>query len=92
MAIMLGLRGVRLDRQRALSVLVGGLLTGMVVPITCAAVLDRSANTGHFPPEGTGVTVLWFVALGVLATAISLLTRSRNLATDAASEAELGAV
>ena len=63
--------------QKAVSILLAGVVTGFVVPVT-VSVVSHTAQTNVFPPTGLVLTTIWLAVLAVLVFAFTTLTGTRR--------------
>ena len=82
-AIQILFNASRNERSKSFSVLLAGLLTGIVVPVICAFIWVE--NTSVFPPEPAGLTALWLGTLSVFALIMIVFTGKRTKTIGSAS-------
>ncbi len=71
------------ERGKSFSVLLAGLLTGILVPVIGAFILQ--GQTSIFPPDPADLTALWLGALSVFAMIMIVFSGKRTKSSDSAN-------
>jgi hypothetical protein len=77
-SILLISQPVKSERQKALTVPLAAILTGLLVPFLGAVVLPADTNSATYPPVGMLLTLLWFAALAGLTVLLVVYMGSRE--------------
>ncbi len=75
LAVLVG--GGKQSGQKAISILLAGAVTGLVVPLV-ASILFPASQTNQFPPNGLALTATWLAVLSGVAFAFVTVTGARS--------------
>jgi hypothetical protein len=85
-SVLLFFQPEKSERHKAFTVPLAGILTGLLVPFTAAIVLPADTTSSFYPPAAIGLTLLWFVALGLLTLLVVVFLGQRPAADSPAAE------
>jgi len=78
--VLLFFHGTGKDRNRAFSIPLAGMFTGLLVAFLGATILPSATNTSFYPPAGHDLTLVWFGTLALVTLVLCVFRGSKQTA------------